>query len=217
MPTEAIPLALLASIYPLGLAALILLFQGPKPALRTGAFILGAAACLVGVGAAVVYVERAGKLELSENHAPRYALRLALGVVLLIAAWAIARRPPKPSNPDRGQSRLMRAVNSAGAPTMFAVGAAFYTPSPAYLTALQVVGVSPISSEAALAWVFFLAALVLITVEIPYALFLLAPQWTKQKVTVFQQSLDRRSRGLLVWVLVILGGWQLISGLQGLL
>ena len=97
------------------------------------------------------------------------------------------------------------------------VGIALYLPSPVFLSALQVVGTTKMSTAATALWVIIVVALVLITVEVPVLLFLLAPDWTVPKLQAVNGWLDRNGRTLLVAVVGLIGLWEFIDGLVGLL
>ena len=97
------------------------------------------------------------------------------------------------------------------------VGIALYLPSPVFLSALQVVGTTKMSTAATVLWVIIVVALVLITVEVPVLLFLLAPDWTVPKLQAVKGWLDRNGRTLLVAVVGLIGLWEFIDGLVGLL
>jgi hypothetical protein len=60
-------------------------------------------------------------------------------------------------------------------------------------------------------------ALVLITVEVPVLLFLLAPGWTVPRLHAVNAWLGRNGRRLLVAVVGRIGLWVFIDGLAGLL
>jgi hypothetical protein len=45
MPVQAIPLALISSLYPLGLAAILVLAETARPRPRVGVFLIGALSC----------------------------------------------------------------------------------------------------------------------------------------------------------------------------
>src|ERR1700742_327772 len=96
MPTQAIPLALVSSLYPFGLVALLLLLSATRPRARSAVFLLGAAVCLLTVGFLFVFVLRGAGLNQGSNGTPRYGLRLGLGVLFLIGARVLAHRPPRP-------------------------------------------------------------------------------------------------------------------------
>src|SRR5439155_272801 len=76
MPTQAIPLALLSSLYPFGLVALLLLFGATRARPRSAVFLIGAATCLLIVGFVFVFVLRGVGLDQSSSETPRYGLRL---------------------------------------------------------------------------------------------------------------------------------------------
>jgi hypothetical protein len=214
MPTQAIPLALIASVYPIGVAALIILLQGSRPKARSRAFLAGAAICMLAIGFALVFVLRGSGLTHSNNSSPRYGLRLAIGVGFLVGAWFLHHRPPKPKT-DK-PSRLMTAANNPRVLIAFIVGIALYSPSPSYLSALEVVGSSKLPTATLVAWVFIVVALALLTLELPVLLFHLAPDWTTQKLQAMHEWLGVHGRNLLIVVLIVLGIWQFIYGLVGL-
>jgi hypothetical protein len=217
VPVEAIPLALISSLYPLGLAALLLLLEAPRPRPRSIAFLLGAAVCTLGIGLAVVFVLRGAQLQESANESARYGLRLVIGALLLMAAWVVAHRAPRRGKESGQPSRITRAVSGSGLVAVFLVGVAMYTPSPTYLTALQVVGTTRMSTAATVGWVVLVVFLVLLTIEAPIIVFLFSPGWATRKLGAFNGWLKRNGRTLLVVVLAVLGGWEVIDGLIGLL
>src|SRR5206468_3049327 len=214
MPVQAIPLALISSLYPLGLAAILLLAQTARPRPRVGVFLLGALACTLTVGFVVVFVLHDAGVGQGSEQSDQYWLRLAIGVVFMAVAVFLARRPPRP---NRGPSRVSRAASQGGLFAIFVVGVALYLPSPTYLSALQVVGTTKMSTAATVLWVIIVVALVLITVEVPVLLFLLAPDWTVPKLQAVNGWLDRNWRTLLVAVVGLIGLWEFIDGLVGLL
>ena len=73
-------------------------------------------------------------------------------------------------------------------------------------------------SDAATAiWVVIVVAIVLITVEVPVLLFLLAPGWTVPELRAVNVWLGRNGHTLLVAVVGAIGLWEFIDGLVGLL
>ena len=215
MPTQAIPLAFLAAVYPFGLVALLLLIQGERPKARSAAFVAGAAVCTLAIGIVVVFVLRGVGLNHSSNQTPRYGLRLASGVLLLVGAWVVRRRPAKA--PSAEPSWTTRAIASSGVIAVFVVGMALYTPSPAYLSALEVVGGTKLTTPETVAWTLLIVVIVLITVEIPFLVFLFAPGWITPKLVSVNKWLDVHGRVLFVAVLALIGLWLVIGSLVGLL
>ena len=214
MPVQAIPLALISSLYPLGLAAIVLLAETPRPRPRVGVFLIGALTCTLTVGFVVVFVLHDAGVGQSSQGSGQYWLRLVSGVAFMVAAVVLARRLPKPHT---GPSRVSRAADEGGLFAIFVVGIALYLPSPTYLAALEEVGSTKMSPAAAAVWVVIVVVLVLITVEVPVLLFLLAPGWTVPKLEAVNAWLDRHGHTLLVWVVGAIGLWLFIDGLLGLL
>ena len=214
MPVQAIPLALISSLYPLGLAAILLLTQANRPRPRVAVFLAGALTCTLAVGFVVVFALHDAGVGQSSQGSGQYWLRLVSGVAFMVAAVVLARRLPKPHS---GPSRVSRAANEGGLFAIFVVGIALYLPAPTYLAALEEVGSTKLSPAAAAVWVLIVVALVLITVEVPVLLFLLAPDWTVPKLEAVNAWLDRHGRALLVWVVGAIGLWLFVQGLAGLL
>ena len=214
MPVQAIPLALISSLYPLGLAAILLLTQANRPRPRVAVFLAGALTCTLTVGFVVVFVLHDAGIGQSSQGSDQYWLRLVSGVAFMVAAVVLARRLPKPHT---GPSRVSRAADEGGLFAIFVVGIALYLPSPTYLAALEEVGSTKMSPAAAAVWVVIVVVLVLITVEVPVLLFLLAPGWTVPKLEAVNAWLDRHGHTLLVWVVGAIGLWLFLDGLIGLL
>jgi hypothetical protein len=214
MPVQAIPLALISSLYPLGLAAILLLAQTARPRPKVGVFLIGALACTLTVGFLVVFVLHDAGIGQGSQPSDQYWLRLAIGVAFMAVAVFLARRPPRP---NRGPSRVSRAASQGGLFAIFVVGVALYLPSPTYLSALQVIGTTKMSDAATAIWVIIVVVIVLITVEVPVLLFLLAPTWTVPKLQAVNAWLDRNGHTLLVAVVGAIGLWEFLDGLIGLL
>ena len=215
MPVQAIPLALAASLYPLGIAALLLLTEAVRPRAKVVVFLAGAIACTLPLGFAVVFALHGAGLELDSKETARSGLRLAIGVLLMLAALAIARRPPRPAGEP---SRVVRLAREGGLRAVFAAAIVLYVlPSPVYLAALQVVGTTKLSTTAMAIWVVIVVALVLNTVWVPVLLFLREPEWTVSRLQTVDAWLSRNGHTLLVAVVGLIGLWVFIDGLAGLL
>ena len=215
MPVQAIPLALAASLYPLGIAALVLLTEAVRPRAKLAVFLAGAAACVLPTGFIVVFALHGAGLQLDSKETARDGLRLAIGGLLMLAALAIARRPPRPHGEP---SRVVRLAREGGLRAVFAASIVLYVlPSPVYLAALQVVGTTKMSTVAMAVWVVIVVALVLITVEVPVLLFLRAPERTVARLRTVDGWLSRHGHTLLVAVVGLIGLWVFIDGLAGLL
>ncbi len=217
MPIQAIPLALIASLYPFGLAVLFLLFESTRPLARSVVFLAGAAVCTLTVGFLFVFVLRDAGVNQSSGQTPRYWLEVAIGAAFLAGAWVLARHTPKPKADDAGPSRVTKAVSGSGILAVFVAGIAMYTPSPTYLAALEVVDSSKLSDAATSVWIVIVVLLLLITIEVPILLYWLAPTWTVPRLSALNAWLSRNGRNFFAIVLAVLGVWELTRGLVGLL
>jgi Sap, sulfolipid-1-addressing protein len=215
MPVQAIPIALAASLYPLGIAALLVLTEAVRARRKVAVFLAGALACVLPTGFLVVFALHGIGLDQDKRQSASDGLRLAIGVGLVVLALVIARRPPRP----RGKpSRAMTLAREGGLAGVLVASIALYVvPSPVYLAALEVVGTAKLDTAAKVAWVFLVVALVLITVEVPVLLFLLAPEQTVPRLQGVDAWLGRHTRTLLAGVLGVIGLWAFIDGLVGLL
>ena len=95
---EAAGLALVAGFYP---PALLIagLPASTRPGRITVVYVLGGFLIVTIVGTAALLAIRDSGLSLPTHQQTRYGLRLALGIVAIIAAVVIYRRKPK--KPDR--------------------------------------------------------------------------------------------------------------------
>lgn len=214
MPVQAIPLALTASLYPFGLAILLLLAEAERYKGRVTVFLAGAAICTLAIGFAIVFALHGAGLGQRSQQTPRYGLRLAIGVAFAAAALILARRPPKPRKSS--ESKVTRAARKGGLIAALVAGIILYLPSPTYLSALQVVGSSKLSTASTVAWVFIVVAITLITIWVPTLVIVLAPGWSKPKLAALNSWLSRNSHTLLIAVVLVLGVWQIIDGIVGL-
>ena len=156
MPVQAIPLALAASLYPFGLAVLLLLAEAERYRGRVTVFLAGAAICTLAVGFAVAFALHGAALGNNGQQTPRYGLKLAIGVAFCVAVVVLARRPRTPKA-GSGESRVTRAARHGGLLAALAAGIVLYLPSPAYLSAEQDVGSKKLSTAATAAWVVIVA------------------------------------------------------------
>jgi len=147
MPVQAIPLALAASLYPLGIAALLLLTEAVRARSKVAVFLAGAVACTLPIGFLVVFALHGIGLDQDSKRSASFGLRLAIGVVLLlVAALVIARWSPKPHNKP---SHVIRLAREGGLIGVFVAAVALYVlPSPVYLAALEVVGSTKLDTAA---------------------------------------------------------------------
>jgi len=230
--TGALPLAAAAGIYPLGLA-IVIRYLGDPPSLRYAfAYFGGAAAVTVGAGAAILVSLRVAALPPRQERVLSAGLEVFLGVALLLVAFWIARhratairRPPRrvtprarePAEPKGDHASTPKKTaggrGTGSVRTVFLVGMTTYLPSALYVAALKSLADSGLGWGAALASLFVCASLVLLMVELPILLRLLAPRRTGQIIGGYNTWMNRHGWDVVLLLALVSGLYFLASGI----
>ncbi|OHV31815.1 MULTISPECIES: GAP family protein [Pseudofrankia] len=234
--TSSLPLAIAAGIYPLGLA-IVVRYLGDPPSLRHAfAYLGGAAAVTVGAGAAIVVALRVADLSGSQERTLSAGMQTFLGAVLLLVAfWVSRHRPTEIRRPSRRVVATSREVGgpdaardltpkeagesrkAVGARTMFFVGVTTYLPSAFYVAALKNLAATDSGPGLTILSLFVCAALVLIMVEFPIVLRLLAPRQTGRILAAYNTWMGRHGWDVIFLVATVSGLCFLASGIVGLI
>jgi hypothetical protein len=175
MPVEALGLALAAAFYPPAIVAMIAVVRGEHARTRVLAYLAGAATMTFGAGIAILLLLDGAGVVQREHPTPGAALEIALGAVsLALGAWLWRTRGRSaPSSPRTGASRTERLTRRLE--LIFVLGFLMYAPSPLYFGAIKAVADANMSGPATAATLVVLGALVLLLVEIPALLVVVAP------------------------------------------
>jgi hypothetical protein len=179
MLTEAVGLAVLAALSPTAVLVSAVFLGSANPRRMVLIYLAGAIA-MTAIFAAVVFVAlQAGHLQRPREYAPRYGLRLGLGVAMTLACGYLRRRKPKPPDPAKRDKRILSRLLARPLPwAAFIVGLLVYAPS---LTFIAAVGVVATSKASVAASVLEIALVIVITVMfawLPLVVYLLAPGQT---------------------------------------
>lgn len=112
---QAAGLALLGAVYPPAMLVAALYLGSERPGRITLLFVVGGLATVTVIGIAALLAIRAGGLSHVSHHKTRYGLRLALGVVAIIASIVLYRRrsrPPRSSAAEAVERRADRCGQS---------------------------------------------------------------------------------------------------------
>jgi hypothetical protein len=175
MPIEAFGLALAAAFYPPAVVAMIAVLRGERTRLRVFVYLAGAATMTFGAGIAMLALLDGAGVVQRERPAPGAALELALGAVSLVLGvwlWRTRSRPPAVRAPNQATrtERLTRRLS-----LVFVLGFVMYAPSPLYFGAMKAVADADLTVAANAALVVVLGTIVLLMVEVPALLVVLAP------------------------------------------
>jgi len=180
MPTQALALALAASIYPPAVAAVIALGRGAEVRSRVFAFVLAAGLVTYAVGTLILYA----LLELGATGAhhltPGAAIDVALGVLLMLLALRLRRKRPHPAAPVAAPagggrpSKIERYLESRR--LAFLLGIVLYVlPSPIYVGAVKAIADANLSTTGELLDLIVVVAVMLWLIELPMLMLLVVP------------------------------------------
>ncbi len=218
MLAQAAGLAVLAAISPTALLLAAVYLGSARPRQTLLLYLIGALVMSTLVSAVVLVLIRAGGFSLPHHRTPRYALRLILGIALLLGGLILARRKPKPPDPDKPQKGLTARLIANPAPyTAFLAGILIFAPGLTFLAAIQVVATAQASLDAT---VTALAVIVVINVSLvwlPLLGYLAAPGPTTRWLVAFNAWLRRHGRFILAAAMVAAGLIVAINGLVGVI
>lgn len=212
MLVEAIPSAFMAALYPPALLVVAYLLAGPRPVWSSLAYFAGAATITVAVGFAFVLFLHGTSIDDSRKHRTvPPTIDLALGAALVVLAVVVARRPRRP---EKATPKDRKQRSRAG---LFFFGAVMYMPSVFYLTALHQLAQSDAGAVTISLSLLLIAVVVLLFVELPIILYLIAPDRTGRILDSWNAWLSRNVRSIIVVAAAGIGVYLLASGLAGLI
>jgi len=175
MPSEAISLALAASIYPPALAAIIALGRGTQVRLRVVLVVLAAYCTVLVTGSLMLLLFTEVEGSSSTAQTVGAGLYIAGGIALVLLGIRLLRKP-RDSEPkeDTGPSRTDRYLESAR--TVLLLGFLLYViPSPIYVGVVKAISDTNASAAEQLLYLVICLVIMLWLIEIPMLILLLFP------------------------------------------
>jgi hypothetical protein len=216
MLLEAAGFALLASLSPTALLVAAVYLGSDRPRLIASAYLVGAVTMSVIMGVVLLLALRSADLNRPEQYTPRYALRLGLGILLLVAGVVVARRRPAGGNAKPQQGLIQRMIDRPAPATAFLVGLLVFAPGATFLAAVQVIATARAGVKLTVLAVVMVVVINVLLVWLPIVLYIAVPGWTVRNLVAFNGWLRTNGKRVLACVLVIVGGILVGNGIYGL-
>jgi hypothetical protein len=214
---QAAGLALLAALSPTTLLVSAVYLGSARPRLVGAAYLAGAIIMSLVMGLVVIAILRNTGLQHHSQRAPRYGLRLGLGLLMLAAGAFLARRKPKQPDPDNPKQGLVSRLIANPAPgSAFAVGLLLFAPGITFIAAVQVIATANASIELTTAAIVVVVVINAVLVWLPLLVHIFAPGVTTRYLTAFNGWLRANGNKILIAVLLVGGLILAINGIVGL-
>jgi hypothetical protein len=221
MPSQALALALAASIYPPAVAAVIALGRGAEVRSRVFAFVLAAGLVTYSVGALILYALVELGATGSHHLTPGAAVDVALGVLLMLLALRLHHRRPDPAAAEGAPasatpSKIERYLESRR--LAFVLGIVLYVlPSPIYIGAVKAIADANLSTRGELASLVGVVAVMLWMVELPMLMLLVVPDRAASTLERINLWFARHGRSLAIVAAAAVGVYLIVKGLVQLI
>lgn len=215
MPSQALVLALAASIYPPAVAAVIALGRGAEVRSRVLAFVLAAGLVTYAVGALILYALVELGATGTHHLTPGAAVEIALGVLLLLLARRLHRKRPDPAATPAPAgatpSKIERYLESRR--LAFVLGIVLYVlPSPIYIGAVKAIADANLSTSGELASLVAVVAVMLWMIELPMLMLLVVPGRAAGALERINLWFARHGRTLAILAAVAVGVYLIAKG-----
>ena len=221
MIAQAAGLAVLAALSPTVLLAAAVYLGSARPRQTMVFYLLGALLMSTIIAVLVVVLLRSVGLSHPDQHAPRYGLRLGLGVLLLAIGAVLLirsrRRPPGQPRKKKKPGLMSRMIASPSPMSAFIVGVLMFAPGVTFLAALQVIATARADVELTTLAVAISVLIDVALIWLPLVFFLLAPEFTGKHLKAFNGWLRAHGSALLVGAIVVLGVLMIFDGSYGLI
>ena len=224
--SQVILLSLTASLNPTLVAATTVMLLLDKPARLMLGYLLGAYMTSITLGLVIVFSASNSSTTNTTENTLSPAVDIALGVLALVAAWAVwsgrhermreRRRARKAAKPDKGPPRWQRELSKGSARTTFVVGACLTLPGASYLAGLDDIAKLNYSTTVTVLIVIGFNLVMLWLLEVPLVSFLIAPEWTPRAIQRAKLWVSRNSHMFAVRGFTLFGVLMIIKGIIGL-
>jgi threonine/homoserine/homoserine lactone efflux protein len=217
---QAAGFALLAAVSPTALLVMAVFLGSDNPRRTALMYVAGAMIMTVAMAVAVLLVLRATGLNQPRQHAPRYGLRLGLGVIALAVSVYLSRhKRPAAASRDGKPKRpglVTRLTLTPSPRTAFVLGLLLFVPSATFVAAVQVIATANEGAPITTAAIIVVVILTGLTVWLPLLTYLVFPEATTRVLRTANEWLRVRGRILVIGALWIAGVILVVDGALGL-
>ena len=214
--------ALTAALNPTLLTATTVMLLLPSPKRLMLGYWVGAMTTGVVVGVSVVeWLNHSGAVSTTQ-HSVSPGVDLALGVILLIAAYALwsghverarERRREKNASKPKKTPKWQQKLSGGTARTTFVIGLLLSFPGASYLASLSAIHKQDFGTAGEIVTVVAVNLVMLVLLEAPLVAFAVAPDWTPGMVERFKDWMSRNGAQALTIALAILGALLILRGI----
>lgn len=219
MPSQALALALAASIYPPAVAAVIALGRGSDVRPRVFAFVFAAWLVTYAMGVLILYVLVELGATGPHHLTPGAAVDVALGVLLILLAIRLRRKrsdPAAAAQSSNGPSKIERYLESRR--LAFVLGITLYVlPSPIYIGAVKAIADANLSTGNELLDIVAVVAVMLWLIELPMLMLLVVPDRAASTLESVNLWFARNGRSVGIVAAVAVGVYLIVKGLVQLI
>jgi hypothetical protein len=223
---QAFLLSLTAALNPILVGAATVMLLLPNPRKLMLGYLLGALLTSITLGLVIVFALEGSSTVSTTQNTVSPAVDLALGAILLVAAFVLAsgrdkriaerRRARRGPKEDKGPPRWQRALSKGSARTTFVVGALLTLPGASYLAGLHHIEKQNLGTTGTVLTVIGFNLIMLILLELPLLSYTFAPRWTPGAVERAKAWAARNGHQAAVIALTVIGGALIIKGIAGL-
>jgi Sap, sulfolipid-1-addressing protein len=223
---EVILLSLTASLNPTLVTATTVMLLLPNPSRLMLGYLAGAYLTSITLGLVIVFSLSNSPTANTTKNTISPAVDIALGGLALVAAYVLytgrhdrfweRRRARKAAKPDKGPPRWKRELSKGSARTTFVVGALLTLPGASYLAGLTQIHKLQYPTAGTVLVVVGFNLVMLWLLEVPFASFMVAPDWTPKAIERAKLWVSRHSHVFAVRGLTLIGVLLVIKGMIGL-
>ena len=177
-------------------------------------YFAGAATCTIGAGVAILTVVGEAGAVPEQHPAAVAGVRVAVGMILLGVAVIIAGRRSGGISGLPARPRSWPKQPRYG--WIFLLGVVMWTPSFAYLAALGFIAGADLKAAARWAQLLLVDAVVLLMVEVPLIVHVLAPDWAERKLDRLSRAVTGRARPIGMVTAAGGGLYLIVTGIRDL-